>query len=134
MNRAVRTRVVSTAGLVLAGTLLAGCAVLLVGAGAGAGVGTYAYVNGELKHEVHASLDRTWAATSQAVRALELRVVESHKDQLGGKVEARRADGKPVKIALESEASDRTVVRIRIGTFGDESGSEQIAREIDKRL
>ncbi len=119
-------------GLVLA--LLPGCAVALLGAGAGAGVGTYAYVRGELKREYHASLDRTWGGKLKALKALELRVVDTQKDRLGGKIEARRGDGTTVKVALEPKASDSTLVRIRIGTFGDRDASERIGKEIEKRL
>lgn len=119
-------------GLVLA--LLPGCAVALLGAGAGAGVGTYAYVRGELKREYHASLDRTWGATLQALKALELRVEDTQKDRLGGNIKARRGDGTIVKVALEPKASDSTLVRIRIGTFGDRDASERIGKEIEKRL
>lgn len=119
-------------GLVLA--VLPGCAVALVGAGAGAGIGTYSYVKGELEREYNASLDQTWAATLQTLKALEVRVADTKKDQLGGEIEARRADGTKVKVALEPKASDRTLVRIRVGTFGDRDASDRIGKEIEKRL
>lgn len=114
-------------------TLLTGCAVALVGAGAGAGVGTYAYVRGELQREYDAPLDLTWAATTQALKAMEIRVVEAEKDQLGGTIDARRADDTTVKVALEPK-NGRTLVKIRIGTFGDREASERIANEIQSRL
>ena len=69
-----------------------------------------------------------------ALKALELRVEDTQKDRLGGKIEARRGDGTTVKVALEPKASDITLVRIRIGTFGDRDASERIGQEIEKRL
>lgn len=121
-------------GLALILVLLPGCALFWVGAGAGGGVGTYAYVKGELKREYRASLDRTWGATVQTLKVLELQVQDTQKDQLGGNIQARRGDGKAVKVALEPKASDRTLVRIRVGTFGDRDASERIARAIESRL
>ncbi len=121
-------------GLILGLMLLPGCTLFWVGAGAGGGVGTYAYVTGELKREYHASLNRTWAATVQALKALELRIEETQKDQLGGKIEARRGDGEAVKVALEPTAHKSTVVRIRVGFFGDRGASERIGKAIETRL
>ncbi|MFQ5990510.1 MAG: DUF3568 family protein [Candidatus Methylomirabilales bacterium] len=118
-------------GLGLALALLTGCAVALVGAGAG---GTYAYMRGELEREYDASLDQTWAATLQALTALKVQVVDTKKDELGGEIEARRADETKVQVALDSKASNRTLVKIRIGIFGDRDVSERIGREIEKRL
>ncbi len=128
------TRLMQVMGLGLVMVLLAGCAVALVGAGAGAGVGTYAYVRGELQREYEAPMDLTWAATTQALKAMEIRVVETEKDQLGGTIDARRADDTTVKVALEPKDGNRTLVKIRIGTFGDREASERIANEIQNRL
>ncbi len=118
-------------GLVL--VLLTGCAAVLL-AGAGAGIGTYAYVKGELQREYDAPLDLTWAATTQALKALEIRVVDTKKDQLGGEIDAQRADETTVKVALEPKAGIRTLVKIRVGVFGDRDASERIGKEIEKWL
>lgn len=127
----MRGRSMRMMGLGLVLVLLTGCAVALVGAGAG---GTYAYLKGELEREYDASLAQTWAATLQALRALNVRVVDTKKDELGGEIEARRADKTKVKVALDPKASDRTLVKIRVGFFGDRDSSERIGNEIEKRL
>jgi len=118
-------------GLVL--VLLTGCAAVLL-AGAGAGIGTYAYVKGELQREYDAPLDLTWAATTQALKSLEVQVVDTKKDQFGGEIDAQRADETTVKVALEPKAGNRTLVKIRVGVFGDRDASERIGKEIEKRL
>ncbi len=127
-------RLVRMMGLGIVLVLLTGCAVALVGAGAGGGVGTYAYIKGELQREYDAPLDLTWAATTRALKALEIRVVDTKKDQLGGTIDARRADDTTVKVALEPEKGNRTLVKIRVGVFGDRDASERIGNEIQKRL
>ncbi len=130
----MESRLMPVIGLGLVLALLPACAVALVGAGAGTGVGTYAYVKGELQQEYDAPLDLTWAATVRALKELEIRVVDTQKDQLGGKIEARRADETAVKVALEPKMRDRTLVKIRIGIFGDRDASERIGKEIEKHL
>ncbi len=60
--------------------------------------------------------------------------MDTRKDQLGDNIEARRGDGRIVNVALELRGSDSTLVRIRIGTFGDWGTSERIGVEIGNRL
>ena len=116
------------------GLMLQGCLLLAAGAGAGAGVATVAYVKGELKTTYAASLDRTWDATLGALKDLQINVRSSKKDATEGNVEATKADGTKVKIALEPAGPDTTSVRIRVGTFGDEEASKVINRQIASRL
>lgn len=120
-------------GLGLALVLLSGCAAAAL-VGAGAGAGTYAYLNGELKREYKAPLDHTWAATVQSLKDLEVRVLDSEKDQLGGKIDARLYDGRSVKLTVEAKENDITLVKIRVGTFGDQHISELIGDSIQNRI
>ena len=118
-------------GLVL--TLLTGCAVVAIVGAAAVGTGTYAYVNGELKREYPAPLDHTWAATVESLQALEVEVIDSDKDQAGGRIEGLWYE-KSTKLTFESKPDEITLVKIRVGTFGDRDASEQIGNEIQKRL
>ncbi len=111
-----------------------GCAVLLVGAGAGAGAGAVAYVKGELQSTYAASLDRTWNATLVALKEMNITVQKEKKDSLGGDIEAVRADGTSVKIAVAPAGQGTTTVKIRIGILGDRDGSETINRRIAQHL
>ena len=95
---------------------------------------TVAYVKGELKTTYAASLDRAWEATLSALKDLQIKVRESKKDATKGDIEATKADGTKVTIALEPAGPDTTTVRIRVGTFGDEEASRVINRKIAIKL
>lgn len=111
-----------------------GCALFLVGAGAGAGAGTVAYVKGELQSTYAASLDRTWNATMTSLKEMNITIQKEKKDSLGGEIDAVRADGTAVKIAVAPAGQGTTTVKIRIGIFGDKDGSEAINRRIAQHL
>jgi hypothetical protein len=119
----------------LAACVLSGCAAaVLAGAAGGAGVGTAVYIEGEDTRFHNASLDRTWAATLDALNQMDIRVDKSDKDALGGNIEAKRADGTDVKVKEEPAEGSATRVKIRIGVFGDQDGSEAIQDTIDRIL
>ena len=122
---------------ILLGMLLAvilalgsGCAVLLVGAAAGAGVGTYAYVNGELKDSETVSVDAARNATLAAMKDLGYAVVEDQRDSLTATIAARSTGDKKVYVTLTKQSATITEIRIRVGTFGDQSLSQQILDKI----
>lgn len=122
-------------GFFLAACVLSGCAAaVLAGAAGGAGVGTAAYIEGEHSRVHSANLDRTWTATLDALKQMNIRVEKSDKDALGGIVEARRADGTDVKIKEEPAEGNTTRVKVRIGMFGDQNGSEAIQNTIARIL
>lgn len=120
--------------LLCASLSLQGCLLLAAGTGAGAGAGTLAYIRGELHTTYAAPLDRAWDAALGALQDLAIPVKTSKKDQLGGTIEATRADGTAVRIVLESAGPGTTTVKIRVGTFGDEEASKAIQRRIAERL
>lgn len=116
--------------LLLLTPVLSGCPVLLVGAGAGAGAGTVAYIQGE-HSQVHAGgYDRVWSASLSALNQMNIRVIKTEKDALGGTITARRADDTPVAVKVEPTGPDTTTVKVRIGMFGDRAASESIQTRI----
>lgn len=121
-----------TLGLAATMALTAGCVAVAVGAAAG--VGSYAYVSGVLKSTESASLDRTWSATQGAVKDLEFPVISQRKDALQAELIARTASDKKVSIKLKKVSDTATEVRIRVGTFGDESMSLAVLEKIKNRL
>ena len=119
---------------VMAGT---GCALFIVaGAGAAAGVGTAQYISGELKQAYAAPMDKTWNASLAAVEELKMKTTEKYIDNLDqnrvikGKIEEK----KDFQIALEALAKDVTMVKVRIGVFGDEEYSKKVQEVIAKNL
>jgi hypothetical protein len=111
-----------------------GCVGAALVAGAGAGVGSYSYIKGELKTTYSASLQQTWTHTLTALDTLGLTVGFKQLDDLGGKIEARRADGKAVKLRLMPVSDRATTVGIRVGTFGNRRQSERVHGAIRKQL
>ena len=110
--------------------LQTGCVLFVAGAAAAAGVGTYAYVNGELKGSEAVSLDKAWDASQAAMKDLEFPITTKSKDALQAELTARNSADKKIVIALKKVSDGATEIRIRVGTFGDESLSQLILEKI----
>lgn len=117
---------------VLAGIMIlsSGCALLVVGAAAGAGAGTYAYVDGELKENESVSYDAAYNATMAAAKDMGYAVIDNQKGSVTAKVTVRTTDDKKILITLNKQSPAITEIRIRVGTFGDESLSRQVLARI----
>jgi hypothetical protein len=130
-----KSSVIVTVLAVLSVLCSGGCVWLAVGAaGAGVGYGTYAFIRGELEVAYPNEFQQTWSAVLDALESLEIRKKSAVKDAFGGKIEAARADGTSIKIAIKPITSASTSVKIRVGVFGNQTISEMIADEIDRNL
>ena len=107
---------------------------LAVGAGAAAGAGTVAYIKGELQTNYASPLDETWQAALSALQDLGYRIISSQKDGTEGEIEARRIGGDKVRVGLSVSGPETTLVKIRVGVFGDEAVSRTIERKIASGL
>jgi len=129
---------IKSAKLILPMALLVmtcGCAAVIAAvAGAGIGVATYAYVTGDLKIEYPCPYDAVWAAALQALQDLDITVEETIKDGISGTIKAKRANDTPVHIKVKREAEETTIVKIRVGVFGNKKESIIIMEAIDKHL
>jgi len=114
--------------------MLQGCVMLAVGVGAAAGAGTVAYIKGELQMNYAAPLDRTWQASLDALQDLDYRINSSQRDGAEGEIEARQIGGDKVKVGLLVSGPGTTLVKIRVGFFGDEAVSRTVERKIASRL
>ena len=110
--------------------LQSGCVLFLVGAAAGAGAGTYAYVSGELKGSESVSLDKAWNASLAAMKDLEFPITTKSKDALQAEVVARTSADKKIVVKLKKVSDKTTEIRVRVGTFGDETLSRMILDKI----
>jgi len=113
------------------------CAFLVAaGVGAGAAVGTMEYVKGELKQAYAASMEKTWNASLAAAEALKMKTTEKSIDNLDQNrlVYGQTEDKKDFQISLESLGKDVTMVKVRIGFFGDEAYSRKIHEFIGQNL
>jgi hypothetical protein len=111
-----------------------GCALLVVGGAAAAGAGAVYYVDGELKDTESASLDAVHAATLAGLRNMQYAIVSDAKDINDAKILARTATDTKIQIQLAKQSPSVTEIRIRVGTFGDESLSRQILDKIKAHL
>ena len=116
--------------LVALAAVASGCLLLVAGAAAGAGAGSYAYVNGELRSSEAVTLDKAWDAAQAGVKELGCNVVEKQKVALEAKLTARGPGDKKVQVKLIKQSDTVTEIRIRVGTFGDETPSRQILEKI----
>lgn len=114
--------------------MLYGCAYLVAaGTGAAIGAGTYAYLRGELCIDYPYAYDAVWDATLKALEDCGIAVYQKEKDALEGQIKGKRATGGEVVVKLQNKGTS-TLVRIRVGLFGDEKASLMIKEKIDRRL
>jgi hypothetical protein len=114
--------------------ILQGCVLLAIGTGAAAGAGVVAYIKGELQTTYATPLDQTYQATLDALEDLDYRILSTQKDGTEGEIEAKRVGGDGVKVKLSVSGRGTTLVKIRVGIFGDEAASRTIERKIASRL
>jgi hypothetical protein len=114
-----------------------GCALFVVaGAGAAVGIGTAEYIGGELKQAYAAPMEKTWNASIATTDELKMRTTEKSIDNQDKNriIKGRTEDGKDFQISLEKLGKDVTMVKVRVGLFGDEKSSSTIHETISKKL
>jgi hypothetical protein len=115
----------------------AGCGLFVVaGAGAALGVGAAEYIHGELKQAYAAPMEKTWDACLAAAGELKMKATEKSIDNLDQNriIKGNTDEGKDFQIGLEALSKDVTMVKVRIGVFGDESYSRKIQDSIAQNL
>jgi hypothetical protein len=114
-----------------------GCGLFIAaGAGAAAGVGASEYIGGEMKQAYAAPMEKAWNAALAAADELKMKTTEKSIDNLDKNrvMKGRTYEGKDFEISLEALGKDVTMVKVRIGVFGDEKGSQSIHNTIAKNL
>lgn len=122
-----------------AGMTGSGCALfVLAGAGAGVGVGIGAaeYIRGELKQAYAAPMEKAWNAALATAEDLKMRPTEKSMDniELNREIKGKTDEGRDFQIAFEAMSKDVTMVKVRIGVFGDEAYSKKIQERIAAHL
>jgi hypothetical protein len=98
------------------------------------GPAEYGVVSRELAALEQAPIDKVYLATQEALKDLELRLIEKTKDRLNATVAARSAHHDRITVSLARVTGGVTDVKIKVGFWGDESQSRAILTEIRKRL
>lgn len=126
-------RLIRVAGLASILVSMSGCAWLLVGVGAGAAVGTYEYIRRELVRTYPQPYDDVYATCETTLKDLGLVLLHAQKDIFGATLEAVTSADRTVRVRLEPKGST-TIVKIRVGTFGDRKASQTIHEALGARL
>ncbi|MBN2126449.1 MAG: DUF3568 family protein [Deltaproteobacteria bacterium] len=114
---------------------LLGCAPLIFfGVGTAAGVAGYKYYQGTLTVVYQAPYMKTWDATGTALEGMNFKIESKLHDRTAGRVDAKRADGKHVRVSLKYLSAEETEAVIRVGILGDREASMLIKEEIRKVL
>jgi hypothetical protein len=89
-----------------------------------------------LKQAYAAPLEKTWNASIATTDELKMKTTEKSIDNLDKNriIKGRTEDGKDFQISLEKLGKDVTMVKVRVGLFGDEKSSSTIHETISKKL
>jgi len=112
-------------------TITSGCLAVAAGAGAGA---TVAYVRGDLDVTLGANLNRSDFAANEAITQLQFAKISENRDALQIVIIARNAADKKIELHLQRLADDATKLKIRVGTFGDDSLQTAILEKVKLNL
>jgi hypothetical protein len=115
-------------------TLNSGCFLVAVGAAGAAGAGTVAYIRGELDASVGGGVDAVDKAVNTALQQLQFAKINEGKSTVDAAITARTGQDKKIEIKLNRTAENLTRIRIRVGTFGDESLSRLLLEKIKAGL
>ncbi len=116
---------------------LTGCfpvPVVFLGAGAAGGVLGYKYYGGALTVVYQAPLSECWDASRRAVQNMKFETTSEKVDSMTGRIMAKRADGRPVIVALAYKSEQNTEVVIRVGVLGNKNDAAVVEQEISKIL
>ena len=109
-----------------------GCTAMVVCGAVGAG--SFVYLSGELESTENASFNQAWNATQTMMKTSGFTVTSIEKDIFYSKFEAKDSGDRKIIIKLISQSNDRIKIKVRVGTFGDESLSRRILEDIRKQI
>ncbi len=128
----VRTaRILGTGALLSVLVLTSGCLALAAGAGAGAAV---AYMRGDLDVTLDANLAKSVRAAEKAIAQLKYAKISDRQDALQATLISRNASDQKIELYLEKLTDDATKLKIRVGTFGEESMQQEILKRVRSNL
>ena len=119
--------------LILMVPVVTACTTVYSGTPGVSGPGEFNQFTGRYTQEFSAPFDQTWEATTRALEALELHIIKRAKDQIGGHILARRADGTDVNVELTPRGLAGTDVSIQVG-WRDRDASIRVAKEVERKL
>jgi hypothetical protein len=131
MKQAARNPIWLIGMLLCLNLVFSGCVAVAVAGGAAGGV---AWVKGELQVTQAADVTRMNEAVDAACADLDLIQISKATDKLGGKFVYRNSKDEKVSIVTEYQTEEATLLKIRIGMFGDQQQSQVILDAIQAKL
>ncbi|MBI2511478.1 MAG: DUF3568 family protein [Opitutae bacterium] len=119
----VRPALLLAVGLLTAACFTSGCVALLAGAGAGA---TVAYVRGDLDTTLDSGLANSVHAAKKTLAALTYVRISEKEDALQAVLISRGASDQKIELHFAKLTDSATKLKIRVGTFGEESLQNEI--------
>ncbi|MCF7688849.1 MAG: DUF3568 domain-containing protein [Cephaloticoccus sp.] len=108
-----------------------GCIALLAGAGAGA---TVAYVRGDLDVTLDSGFAQAVRAAEKALAELKYAKISANQDALQATLISRTSSDQRIELYLERATAHTTKLKIRVGTFGEETLQQQILALVKSKL
>jgi hypothetical protein len=93
-----------------------------------------AYSGGTLYAVSSQGLDKVYAATTAALKQLEIEITKTAKDVFYAKVVGKVADGNTITIRMEPGTDNVTNLRIKASRFGNEERSRVVYEKIKENL
>lgn len=92
------------------------------------------YSQGSLLAVESAPMDKVWRASRAALGSLDITELEAQGSTLAAYIDGRTPDLKKVSVKMRPLSETKTELKIRIGTFGDESLARMIYEKIQIAL
>ena len=112
--------------------IISGCTAIVVCGAVGAS--SCVYLSGELESTEKASFNQAWNATQTMLKTSGYTVTSIEKDLFYTKFEAKDPGDRKITIKLITQSVDRIKIKVRVGTFGDESLSRKIIEDIRNQI
>jgi len=125
------SRSLVAAALLTTVAFTSGCFALLVGAGAGAGV---AYVRGDLDVTLDSGFANAVKAGEKTLAELKYAKISDNQDALQATLVSRSSSDQKIELYFEKVTDKSTKLKIRVGTFGEESLQNEILSHIKSHL
>ncbi len=94
----------------------------------------FSFLRGTLSGSIPAALPNVEKAVTSALEELDFVGIDVVSDKLKGRINARMADGTKISVKMKAEDFESTNLKVKVGTWGDQSISVQILRHIQKKL
>ncbi len=92
------------------------------------------YSQGSLRSVEAASMEQVWRASRAALNALDIAELDGQRGAIAGYLDGRTSDLKKVSVKMRRLSEDKTELKIRISSFGDEELSRLIYEKIQTAL